>query len=94
MYASEECSALFFKWNPTEGPFIIIPSSDGEERVFSYRLTIFSNNPVEMIKLDEPKNQVAIGKWEKDITAGGCHLNEKEKEPSQVIIGLFRELGQ
>ena len=47
-----------------------------------------------MIKLDEPKNQVAIGKWEKDITAGGCHLNEKEKEPSQVLIKLFRELGR
>lgn len=57
-------------------------------------MTIFSNNPVEMIKLDEPKNQVAIGKWEKDITAGGCHLNEKEKEPSQVLIKLFRELGR
>jgi len=28
-----------------------------------------------MIKLDETKNQVAIGRWEKDITAGGCHLN-------------------
>jgi hypothetical protein len=32
-----------------------------------------------MVKLDDYKNQVAIGKWEKDITAGGCHLNEKEK---------------
>ena len=47
-----------------------------------------------MIRLDETKNQVAIGKWEKDITAGGCHLNEKEKEPSQVILHLFRGLGQ
>lgn len=63
MYLSEEFSALFFRWNPTEGPFIIIPSSDGEERVFSYKLTIFSNNPVEMIRLDESKNQVMIGKW-------------------------------
>lgn len=36
-----------------------------------------------MVRLDDTKNQVAIGKWEKDITAGGCHLNEKEKEPSQ-----------
>lgn len=47
-----------------------------------------------MVKLDEQKNQVVIGKWEKDITAGGCHLNEKEKEPSQVYFSLFRELGQ
>jgi hypothetical protein len=28
------------------------------------------------MKLDEGKNQVVIGKWEKDISAGGCHLNE------------------
>jgi len=27
-YVSEECSALLFKWNPTEGPFILVPSSD------------------------------------------------------------------
>lgn len=46
-----------------------------------------------MLKLDEGKNQVVIGKWEKDISAGGCHLNEKEKEPSQVKKYLFRELG-
>jgi len=56
-------SALFFKWNPTEGPFILIPSSDGEERVFGYKLTIFSNSPVEMVRLDDAKNQVAIGRW-------------------------------
>ncbi len=29
MYFSEDVSALYFKWNPTEGPFVIIPSSDG-----------------------------------------------------------------
>lgn len=71
----------------------MIPSSDGEERVFSYKLTIFSNSPVDMIRLDDSKNQVMIGKWEKDISAGGCHLNEKEKEASHVIMPLFRELG-
>ena len=86
MYFSEDVSALFFKWNPTEGPFIIIPSSDGEDRCFGYRLTIFSNNPVNMVRLDDVRNQVMIGKWEKDISAGGCHLNELEKEASQVIV--------
>jgi len=60
-----------------EGPFILIPSSDGEERVFGYKLTIYSNSPVEMLRLNDVKNQVAIGRWEKDISAGGCHLNEK-----------------
>ena len=85
-YFSEDVSSLFFKYNPTEGPFIIIPSSDGEERIFGYKLTIFSNNPVDLVRLDDNRNQVVIGKWEKDITAGGCHLNEQEKEVSQVIF--------
>jgi len=38
-----------------------------------------------MIRLDETKNQVIIGRWENEVTTGGCHLNEKEKEASQVI---------
>jgi len=46
-----------------------------------------------MVRLDDGKNQVQIGHWEKDITAGGCHLNEKEKEASQVTFPLFREPG-
>ena len=88
MYFSEDVSALFFKWNPTEGPFIIIPSSDGEDRCFGYKLTIYSNNPVNMVRMDDVRNQVMIGKWEKDISAGGCHLNELEKEASQVFLLL------
>jgi len=35
---------------------------------------VFSNNPVELVKLDEAKNAVLIGKWDKDISDGGCHL--------------------
>lgn len=94
-YASEEVSALFFKWNPTEGPFIVIPSSDGEDRVFNYKLTVYSNNPVEMTRLDEQRNQTVIGKWQKDISAGGCHLNEKDSEPAHVTFLLILEnLGQ
>ena len=54
---------MFFKFNPTEGPFIIIPSSDGEDRFFSYKLTIYSNNPVHLMKLDDIRNQVVIGRW-------------------------------
>lgn len=57
---------------------------DGEGRSVGYRLTIFSNNPVQLKRLDESTNAVLIGKWEKDLSAGGCHLYEKEKETSQV----------
>jgi hypothetical protein len=38
-------------------------------------LTIFSDNPVELRKLDENQNAVTIGKWEADISDGGCHLH-------------------
>ena len=76
MYFSEDVSAMFFKWNPTEGPFIIIPSSDGEDRSFGYKLTIFSNNPVNLTRLDDNLNQVLIGKWEKDISDEGCHSSQ------------------
>lgn len=27
-YNNDEVCALYFSWNPTEGPFIIIPSMD------------------------------------------------------------------
>jgi len=27
-YSNDEVCALFFRWNPTEGPFTIIPSMD------------------------------------------------------------------
>jgi hypothetical protein len=48
-----------------------------------------------MMRLDEQRNQVVIGKWEKDISAGGCHLNEKDKEAAQVQFCYnFREHGQ
>jgi len=78
-YSGEETSALFFKWNPTEGPFTIIPTVDLEGRTAGYKLTIFSNNPIELNRLDEHTNAVLIGRWEKDLSAGGCHLYDKEK---------------
>lgn len=38
-YFSDEVASLYFNWNPTEGPFIIIPSLDHEEKISNYRLT-------------------------------------------------------
>lgn len=43
------------------------------------------------MKLDESRNQVVIGKWEKDISAGGCHLTEKDKEAAHVKFILILE---
>lgn len=47
-YAMDEVAALYFHWNPTEGPFIIIPSLEQVDKLSSYKMTIFSNNPVEL----------------------------------------------
>jgi len=41
-------AALYFFWNPTEGPFIIIPSLAEEDKQSTFKMTIFSNNPVEL----------------------------------------------
>ena len=38
-YFSDEVASLYFNWNPTEGPFVIIPSLDHEEKISNYRLT-------------------------------------------------------
>ena len=45
-YKNDEVASLFFSWNPTEGPFIIIPTTDQEDKYAGYKLTIFSNHPV------------------------------------------------
>jgi hypothetical protein len=44
-----------------------------------------------MMRLDEQRNQVVIGKWEKHISAGGCHLNENDKEAAQVGFVMISE---
>jgi len=38
-YFSEEIAALYFHYNPTEGPFIIIPSLDQEDKPANYKIT-------------------------------------------------------
>ena len=40
-----------------------------------YKLTIFSDNPVDLTRLDENQNAVMIGRWDADISDGGCHLH-------------------
>lgn len=38
-YSNEDVAALYFHFNPTEGPFIIIPSLDMEDKLANYKLT-------------------------------------------------------
>jgi len=53
----------------------LIPSLDSLEKYCGYKLTIFSDNPVDLTRLDENQNAVMIGRWDADISDGGCHLH-------------------
>jgi len=38
-FGAEEVASLYFKKNPTEGPFIIIPCLEEEDRIATFKLT-------------------------------------------------------
>lgn len=80
-FCSDEVAALYFHKNPTEGPFIIVPCLEKRDINATYRLTIHSNKPVDLRKLDEAKNAVLIGRWQSPNN-GGCHLFEAPFESS------------
>lgn len=80
-FCSDEVAALYFFKNPTEGPFIIVPCFEKKDQNAPYRLTIHSNRPVDIRKLDEAKNAVLIGRWQSPNN-GGCHLFEAPFEKS------------
>ena len=72
-------AALYAFYQPTQGPFIMIPSMSKEDIIAEFILTIFSSQPVEIQKLEDAKNVVLSGKWT-EKSAGGCHLYDKEYE--------------
>lgn len=69
----EECSCLYLKLEQNHGPFLIVPSLSQENIQCSYSLTIYSNNPVTLERLQDSKNVVLSGEW-KSKNAGGSHL--------------------
>jgi len=78
-YCSDDVAALYAFYQPTQGPFIIIPSMSKEEITADFTLSIFSSQNVEVKKLEDSKNAVISGKWA-EKSAGGCHLYDKEFE--------------
>jgi hypothetical protein len=78
-YCSDDVAALYAFYQPTQGPFIIIPSMLKDEITADFTLNIFSSQPVEVKKLEDSKNVVHSGKWA-EKSAGGCHLYDKEFE--------------
>ena len=78
-YGSDDVAALYALYQPTQGPFIVIPSMAKEDITADFTLSIFSSAPVEVVKLEDSRNAVVSGKWS-EKSAGGCHLYDKEYE--------------
>ena len=79
-YNNDEVSCVYFFKNPTQGPFIIIPSIENLEVEVKYSLSIYSNHQVNLDRLDNNKNAVIISHWDAETTGGGCHLYDKKWE--------------
>lgn len=79
-YTRKNLGALYFNFLPIEGPFIIVPSisknCDIDEPI-KYRMTIYSNNDINVEKLDDSRNIAIVDEWDRD-NAGGCHLYTPE----------------
>lgn len=78
-FKSDDVAALYSVYQPTQGPFIIVPSMAKEEFTSDFTLTIFSSQHVEVQMLEESRNAVLSGKWT-EKSAGGCHLYDKAFE--------------
>lgn len=78
-FKSDDVAALYAFYQPTQGPFIIVPQMAQEEKISEFNLTIYSSQQVEVVQLQDSRNAVLAGKWT-DRTGGGCHLYDKEYE--------------
>jgi hypothetical protein len=78
-YLHEESVCLFFKLDQMKGPYLLIPSLSEANKYSQFNLTIYSNHPVQLTKLDEEQNVVLTGEWAEG-TAGGSHIYDKEFE--------------
>lgn len=45
-YYNEDYSCLYFKLEPTQGPFLIVPTLDEQDVHAKYTLQIYSNNQI------------------------------------------------
>ena len=94
-FKDDEVAALYAFYQPTQGPFIIVPSFAKEDyqsdfllqsKFFHYFISlicfiflVFSSQHVEVRMLEDSRNAVVSGKWT-EKTAGGCHLYDKSFE--------------
>lgn len=55
-YGSDEHAALYAFYQPTQGPFIIVPSTTNQDIFPAYTLQVFSSQPVQIEKLEDSRN--------------------------------------
>lgn len=87
-YYQEEYSCLYFKLEPTQGPFLVVPTLDEVEVQAGYTLQIYSNNPLQVCRLEDSRNVALSGEWSEG-QAGGCHLYDRpyERKPDNITWG-------
>jgi len=70
---------MYAFYQPTQGPFIVVPSTGSDTYYQEFTLTIYSSQAVEVQQLVDARNVVLSSQWEKR-SGGGCHLYDKEYE--------------
>lgn len=76
-FSTNDLAAMYFHFLPIEGPFVIVPCLDKVNSQAKYKLTIFSNNPIDVKKLNDNKNAAIVGEWTQ-YNAGGCDLYDEK----------------
>lgn len=82
-FKSIDVAAMYFFWNPTQGPFIVVPCLEEENKETKYTLTFYSNNKIDLQRLDEERNRVIIGLWA-ELSDGGCELYTPKFEKTEI----------
>mmetsp|Transcript_7872 Transcript_7872/g.15225 ORF Transcript_7872/g.15225 Transcript_7872/m.15225 type:complete len:1014 (-) Transcript_7872:50-3091(-) len=78
-YNFEDTSCLFLRLEPSMGPYLVTPTLTADKVAAQFTLSVFSNQPVSLERLEDSKNLALSGAWTKE-TAGGSHLHERPYE--------------
>ena len=84
-YSNQFCASLYMNFNKIDSPVMMVPTLELPHANFGYKLSVYSNKPVELISFNTDETKLIHGDW-KESNSGGCHLvdfnksNRKEEE--------------
>lgn len=81
-YSNHYVASLFMNMNKIDSPVLMIPTLEQPEATFGFKLSVFSNRPVELLSLNDDNSKVLISEW-KETNSGGCHLVQDEKRKKE-----------